>query len=114
GEARAVGSGIGGAVAATKIWPTLEAARLAADTASAPSARTLPSMPLEAMPLQQVQVVGDTADIRRLRRYEDQDIGAFDLSINTPVQLYIAMRAYDADVARDRRKREAQASLDPS
>src|SRR5690606_32214880 len=68
GEARAVGSGIGGAVAATKIWPTLEAARLAADTATAPSSRILPSMPLEAMPLLHVQAVGDTADVRRLRR----------------------------------------------
>lgn len=112
GDAADRGPGVAGAVVATEIWPVLEQARVAMATLAPPPATLLPTMPLTSYSLEEMRSHADTVERRRLEQYSDQSIGPFEIALQSPVTVYLTQRAYDEEVARDRRKREQQAGID--
>lgn len=105
------GPGIAGAIVATEVWPAVEAARIALDTIAPPPATLLPTMPLTQYRVELLRSHADTLNPKRIRDYTVDDIGPFDIEIASPVILYLRARTYDAEVARDRRRREERAGV---
>ena len=108
------GPGIAGAVVASEVWPVLEQARVAIQNAPPPPASLLPTMPLDAYQLDSIKRYADTVPDKRLGEYAGITFGPFELALQSPVTLYLTMQAYDREVARDRRRREERAGVDPS
>lgn len=112
--ARAAGPGVSGSVLISRAGPALARAREALVSTSPPSASILPSMPTTGMAIGTVKAISDTADVRRYRRFSDIGVSGFDVAIQTPVQLFVAMRAFDEEMSRDRRRRETLSGVPES
>lgn len=111
---RSAGPGVSGSILVSRAGPALARASGALTSPGHPDGSTRPVMPTTGMSIGTVRAISDTADIRRYRRFSDIGVSGFDVSIQTPVQLFVAMRAFDEEMSRDRRRREAQSGVPES
>jgi len=105
------GPGISGAILAPTAWPLLEQARSDAKDQEPPPFTRLPTMPLTSYPLPALQAYVATLPVKRLKDYDTDANGRFDIALATPPSVSLTALAHDEDVARDRKKREAAAGL---
>jgi S1-C subfamily serine protease len=105
------GPGISGAILAPTAWPLLEQARRAAQDHEPPPFIRLPTMPLTSYPLSALQAYVATLPAKRLKEYNTDANGRFDVVLATPPSLSLSMLSFDDEVAHDRRRREAAAGL---
>ncbi len=105
------GPGVSGSILIARAGPAL--ARAAAELAQtqAPNADLLPVMPVDQLEVGTVKAEADTADPDRYRDFAGRDVGGFELTIQTPIQTLVAVKAHENDIAKDRKKREARAGL---
>src|SRR5690606_3880039 len=94
--------------------PVLARATVELSRQDPPSAQPLAMLPAEALNVATVRAYADTVDVRTYRRMSDIGIGGFDVSIQTPFQTCVAMRLYEEDIGKDRKKREALSGLPES
>src|SRR5437016_10227399 len=108
------GPGVSGSVLVARAGPAL--ARAAVELAQTPSPNSglLPSMPIDQVDVGTVKAQADTADPDKYRDFAGRGVGGFELTIQTPMQTLVAVKAYENDIAKDRKKREARAGLPES
>jgi S1-C subfamily serine protease len=105
------GPGVSGSVLIARAGPTLARAAVELTQTQPPSSGLLPSMPTGQLDVGTVKAQADTADPERYQDFAGLDVGGFELTVQTPVQTLVAVKAYENDIAKDRKKREARAGL---
>jgi S1-C subfamily serine protease len=105
------GPGVSGSILIARAGPAL--ARAAAELAQTqpPSPDLLPVMPVEQLEMATVKAEADTTDPDKYRDFADRDVAGFQLTLQTPIQTMVAVKAHENEVAKDRKKREARAGL---
>lgn len=105
------GPGVSGSILIARAGPAL--ARAAAELAQtqAPHSDLLPIMPLDQLDIGTVKAAADTADPERYDEFVDRGVGGFELTVQTPVQTFVAVKKHENEIAKDRKKREARAGL---
>jgi len=105
------GPGVSGSVLVARAGPAL--ARAAAELAQTqpPTSGLLPVMPVDQLNVGTAKAEADTADPERYRDFADRQVGGFELTLQTPMQTLVVVKAHENDVAKDRKKREARAGL---
>jgi S1-C subfamily serine protease len=105
------GPGVSGSVLIGRAGPAL--ARAAAEIGGAviPSPELLPVMPSDRLEIARLKAYADSVDLKRYRKFSELEVGPFQLTVQTPVQTFVAIKAYEMEVAKDRKKREARAGL---
>lgn len=107
----AAGPGVSGSILIARAGPALAQAAGQLAALPEPSAEPLPSMPLDHLEIASLKAQADTTDPRLYRQFAEIDIGGFDVALGTPLQIYIAVKLYENDIAKDRKKREAMAGV---
>lgn len=105
------GPGVSGSVLVAKAAPVLARAAVEVGRSPSPSGDRLPIMPPDNVDVASVKAHADTVSIRTYRRFNDIGVGGFRITVQTPAQTFAIAKAYENDVARDRKKREAFAVL---
>jgi S1-C subfamily serine protease len=104
------GPGVSGSITATSLLPLLARARDTIVNIPTPEPRRLPMLTGAAYPIRVIRSVADTANVKDykvlyLRR------GDFTISVQTPISQFVAYKAHEDTIGRDRRKREQRAGL---
>ena len=92
------------------------ALRLAAserDRMFAVSADALPTMPAEKLELATLKAYADSVDASIYRGFSDIEIGGFNVTLQTPAQTFVALKAHENIIARDRKRREDKSGIKP-
>jgi hypothetical protein len=76
-----------------------------------PSVELLPVMPMDRLDITSLKAYADSVDIKRYRDFSGLEAGPFEITVQTPAQTFVAIKAYELEVAKDRKKREAKAGL---
>src|SRR5713101_5874590 len=105
------GPGVSGSVLIARAGPALARAAVEITQTPSPGSGLLPSMPIDQVDVGTVKAQADTADPDRYRDFADRGVGGFELTVQTPVQTVVAVKAYENEIAKDRKKREARAGL---
>jgi len=105
------GPGISGAIAITRILPLLAKIPAALATVGVPPDRTLPTMPLGSYSSALMMTVADTVDPKAYRKLFSRNANKFLINMTTPVMYRVSMRVAEADVGRDRKRREARSNV---
>src|SRR6266850_955431 len=105
------GPGVSGSVLIARAGPALARAGAELTQTPAPSSGLLPVMPVDQIDIGTVKAEADTADPDRYQDFVDRGVGGFDLTLQTPMQTLVVVKAHENDVAKDRKKREARAGL---
>jgi hypothetical protein len=71
-------------------------------------------MPADQLDIGTIKAQADTTDPEMYRNFAGLDVGGFELTVQTPMQTFVAVKAHENDVAKDRKKREARAGLPES
>ena len=105
------GPGVSGSVLIARAGPALARAAVELAQTQPPPAGLLPVMPVDQLNVGTVKAEADTADPDRYRDFADREVGGFELTLQTPLQMLVVVKAHENDVAKDRKKREARAGL---
>lgn len=106
GEVGRAGPGVSGSVVISKVVALFpEAARQIAALPPVPD-DALPTMPRSTYPVAALKALADTVDPKSYRKVLERSAGNFLVNTSTPVHYRVAQRLSEADVAKDRRKRE--------
>lgn len=105
------GPGISGSILIGRAGPALARAGAELRLTSPPAAELLPVMPRDRMEIAGLKAYADSLDFRNYRKYSNLQAGPFEVTIQTPTQTLVAIKAYEAEIAKDRKKREAKAGL---
>jgi S1-C subfamily serine protease len=105
------GPGVSGSVLIARAGPALARAAVELTQTSSPSSDLLPVIPSDQFDVGTIKAQADTADPDTYRDFVDVDVGGFHVTLQTPVQTLVAVKAYENDIAKDRKKREARAGL---
>jgi S1-C subfamily serine protease len=108
------GPGVSGSILVARAGPALARAAVELGQTPSPASGALPSMPAEQLDLSTVKAQADTTDPETYRHFAGLDVGGFELTVQTPMQTFVAVKAHENDVAKDRKKREARAGLPES
>jgi S1-C subfamily serine protease len=108
------GPGVSGSVLIARAGPALARAAVELTQTPPPSSGLLPSMPTDQLDVGTVKAQADTEDPERYQDFSDRDVGGFELTVQTPMQTLVAVKAHENDIAKDRKKREARAGLPES
>jgi len=108
---RSGGPGISGSVLISRATDVLVKAAAELDSREAPPADSLPVMPSLRIDIAALKSAADTADVRAYRKFSGIAVGGFDITVQTPLQTFVAAKAFENDIAKDRKKREAIAGL---
>jgi S1-C subfamily serine protease len=111
---RGAGPGVSGSILIARAGPALARAAVELGRTPPPATGLLPSMPAEQLDMGTVKAQADTTNPDRFRHFATQGVGGFELTVQTPMQTFVAVKAHENDVARDRKKREARAGLPES
>lgn len=111
GEDRGSGPGVSGSVLVSRAGPALARASTELARKEPPAAKRLPQMPSEALSVATLKSFADTVDPRRYRKMTDIGIAGFVATVQTPAQTFVAIRLFDEDIAKDRKKRESMSNL---
>ena len=112
--ARRAGPGVSGSILIARAGRALSRAALELSRTGPPAVGLLPSMPGEQLDISAVKAQAGTTDPEEYRRFAGLAVGGFELTVQTPMQTFVAVKAYENDVARDRKKRETRAGLPES
>ena len=105
------GPGISGAIAITRILPLLAKIPAALTTVGVPADRALPIMPLGSYSSTLMMTVADTFDPKAYRKLLSRNANKFLINMATPVMYRVSMRVAEAEVGRDRKRREARSNV---
>jgi S1-C subfamily serine protease len=105
------GPGVSGSIVIGRAGKALRRALAPLDTLPMPGDARLPMMPRSSYPLAALKAVADTATIRRYRKFADMDAVKFEISVTTPVVAFVRARSFEAEVGKDRKKREDRSEL---
>ena len=105
------GPGVSGSILVARAGPALARAAVELSQTASPGPGLLPNMPTDQLDMATVKAEADTADPDRYRNFADRGVGGFELTLQTPMQTFVAVREHENDVAKDRKKREARAGL---
>ena len=105
------GPGVSGSVLIARAGPALARASVELGQTPSPVSDLLPVMPSEQLDVGTVKAQADSTDPERYQDFADRYVGGFQLTVQTPMQTLVAVKAYENDIARDRKKREARAGL---
>jgi S1-C subfamily serine protease len=105
------GPGVSGSVLIARAGPALARAAVELTQTPSPGSGLLPSMPTDQVDVGTVKAQADTTDPEAYRDFANLDVGGFELTVQTPMQTFVAVKAYENDIAKDRKKREARAGL---
>jgi S1-C subfamily serine protease len=109
-----IGPGVSGSILIGRAGPVLSRAAVELGQAPPPTSGLLPSMPAEQLDMGALKAQADDVDVDNYRGFSDLAVGGFDLTIQTPMQTFVAVKTHENDVAKDRKKREARARLPES
>jgi hypothetical protein len=68
-------------------------------------------MPADQLDIGTLKAQANAAIPRSYRDFADLPVGAFDVTVQTPLQTFVATKMFENDIAKDRKKREALAGL---
>jgi S1-C subfamily serine protease len=105
------GPGVSGSVLVARAGPALARAAVELAQTQPPTSGLLPVMPVDQLNVGTVKAEADTADPERYRDFADREVGGFEVTLQTPMQTLVVVKAHENDVAKDRKKREARAGL---
>ena len=105
------GPGVSGSILVARAGPALARAAAELTRSQAPSSAPLPAMPTDELDMATIRAEADTADPDRYQDFADRDVGGFKLTVQTPIQTLVAVKAHENEIAKDRKKREARAGL---
>jgi len=108
------GPGVSGSILMARAGPALARAAVELTQTPSPSSGVLPSMPTDQVDVGTVKAQADTTDPDKYRDFAGLGVGGFEVTIQTPMQTLVAVKAYENDIAKDRKKREARAGLPES
>jgi hypothetical protein len=106
------GPGISGSIIITKAVEPLSAARSKAATLKPPSAALLFPIPSGRFRTQDLKAFADSAEPARYAAFDSIGVGKFYVSLTTPPIAYVRLKAFEAAVGKDRKKREERAHMD--
>jgi putative serine protease PepD len=106
------GPGISGAVVISRALQPLVEARRTAAKLPPPDTTSLPLLPSGHFLLQDLKAFADSVPFRRYAAFDSISIGKFFVTVTTPPIHYVRARAFEAAVAKDRKKREDKAGID--
>jgi len=106
-----VGPGVSGSILISRAGPALARAKAVADSTPGPSADLLPLMPKDRLRVSSLKAYADSVDVKKYQDLSDVKDGPFTVTIQTPIETLVAIKAHEKDIAKDRKKREARAGL---
>src|SRR2546426_249486 len=92
------GPGVSGSVLVARAGPALARAAVELTQTPSPSSSVLPSMPTDQVDVGTVKAQADTADPDKYRDFAARGVGGFELTIQTPIQTLVAVKAYENDI----------------
>jgi S1-C subfamily serine protease len=105
------GPGIGGAIAISRADGPLARARAVLDTLPQPETTPLPTLPRARFPVASLRPYADSLDPKRYHDVLDLSVGRFTVGFTTPVIFYVQRKAFESEVGKDRKKREAKGGI---
>lgn len=105
------GPGVSGSILIARAGPALARAAVELAQTPPPASGLLPSMPAEQLDIGTVKAQADSTDPENYKHFAGLDVGGFELTVQTPMQTFVAVKTHENDVAKDRKKREARAGL---
>jgi S1-C subfamily serine protease len=111
GDFSGSGPGVSGSVLIGRAGPALARAKVEIERTGPPSAELLPVMPIDRLEIARLKAYADSVDFKGYRKFSDLEIGPFQLTVQTPAQTFVAIKAFEMEVAKDRKKRETRAGL---
>lgn len=105
------GAGVSGSVLVSRAGPALARAAAELQQAQSISDDSLPCVPAERLSIGTLKAYADTVDLGLYRGFKDISAWGFDVTLQTPAQTFVALKAYENEIAKDRKKREAKAGL---
>jgi S1-C subfamily serine protease len=108
------GPGVSGSILISKAGPALARAAAEVEGTRGPASDLLPVMPLDQLDVGTLKAQADGADPRRYKNFAAIGVGGFDVTVQTPLQTFVATKAFENDIAKDRKKRETLAGLSES
>lgn len=111
GDFGGAGPGVSGSILVSRAAPALAQAAGELSRAEPPSPALLPSFPQEKFELATLKQIAEATDLKLYRDFSDIDVAGFTVSLSTPLSNFVAIKAHEADIAKDRKKREARAGL---
>lgn len=106
-----VGPGISGSILIDRAGPALVRAGTELLQTMPPAADRLPCMPLDRMDVARLKAYAAAAAPVIYEPFENIELGGFDLSIQTPPQIFVTMKRLEKEIAKDRKKREELAGV---
>jgi putative serine protease PepD len=105
------GPGVSGAIAISRAIPILDSARRAMAAFAEPGEQPLPAIPTLGFRLETLKALADTADPARYSPLWNISVDRFTVALATPPINYVHAKAYENEVGKDRKKREARAGV---
>jgi S1-C subfamily serine protease len=106
--------GISGSVLVVKAGAALEEAATKIQQTTFPPPDLLAVMPTDRLDLGSLKAYAANADSALYHEFANFIVGDFELTIQTPVQIFVAIAEHEDAVAKDRRKREERAGVPES
>lgn len=108
------GPGISGSILMSRAGPALARAAAEFQRTGPPIPDLLPVMPVDRFETATLKAYADTVDTKLYRDFSKLELGPFELTVQTPTQTFVALKVYENEIAKDRKKREARAELPES
>jgi hypothetical protein len=106
------GPGISGSIVITRAAGPLADARLKTASLPAPDSTLLPLLPSGRFRVQDLKAFADSVKPSHYARFDSIGIGRFFVTVTTPPIAYVRQKAFEASIAKDRKKREEKAGMD--
>ena len=108
------GPGISGSVLIARGGPALAQAAGELGRSAPPPRDLLPIMPADRLEAASLKAYAESVEIESYSDFSSLDDGPFQVTVQTPIQTIVAIKAYEREIAKDRKKREANAGLPES
>ena len=110
-EQASFGPGISGSILVTRLAPLLKHAAETLPTLAPPAFALLPTIGGPAYPLAELRSAAESVPFQVYRKVGSIDANNFSIAFSTPVANIVYAKAYEDEIAKDRRRREARAGL---
>lgn len=114
GDVAKSGPGVSGSILVGRAARALEAAADSIPLRLAPDRDRLPSMPPERLSLSVLKAYADTVDLDQYDGFTDLQVGGFNVTLQTPSQMFVMLKLKENAVAKDRKSRERKAEISES
>lgn len=105
------GPGVAGSIAIERASSLIEAARARATAKEPPDTTRLPVMPMAGIPAADAKRVVQQEAPAIWKSFKSIGMGRFTVQVQTPFQTVYRMAALEAEIGKDRKKREAKAAV---